>query len=29
MNDAALGMLTRNGGRWTLTFTRKLAHSRE
>ena len=29
MDDAALGTLTRDGDRWTLTFTRKLAHSRE
>ena len=29
MDDAGLGTLTRQGDRWTLTFTRKLAHSRE
>ena len=29
MDDAALGTLTRQGDRWTLTFTRKLAHPRE
>lgn len=29
MDDTALGTLTRDGDRWTLTFTRKLAHSRE
>ena len=29
MDDAALGTLTRDGDRWMLTFTRKLAHSRE
>ena len=29
MDDADLGTLTRQGNRWTLTFTRRLAHSRE
>ena len=29
MDDAALGTLTRDGDRWMLTFTHKLAHSRE
>ena len=29
MDDATLGTLTRDGDRWTLTFTRKLTHSRE
>src|SRR5260370_19946247 len=29
MDDAALGTLTRDGDGWTLTFTRKLTHSRE
>jgi uncharacterized protein YndB with AHSA1/START domain len=29
MNDADLGTLTRQGDRWTLTFTRQLAHPPE
>jgi uncharacterized protein YndB with AHSA1/START domain len=29
MDDTDLGTLTRQGDRWTLTFTRRLAHSRE
>jgi uncharacterized protein YndB with AHSA1/START domain len=29
MEQAGLGTLTRQGDRWTLTFTRRLAHSRE
>ena len=29
MDDADLGTLTGQGDRWTLTFTRRLAHSRE
>ncbi len=29
MDDTALGTLTRQGDQWTLTFTRRLAHSRE
>ena len=29
MDDADLGTLTRQGDRWTLTFTRRLAHPRE
>ena len=29
MDDTGLGTLTRQGDRWTLTFTRTLAHSRE
>jgi hypothetical protein len=29
MDDAELGTLTRQGDRWVLTFTRRLAHPRE
>ena len=29
MDDAELGSLTRQGDRWMLTFTRRLAHPRE
>jgi len=29
MDDTDLGTLTRQGDRWTLTFTRRLAHPRE
>ena len=29
MDDADLGTLTRQGDRWTLTFTRRVAHPRE
>ena len=29
MDDAELGTLTRQGDRWMLTFTRRLAHARE
>jgi uncharacterized protein YndB with AHSA1/START domain len=29
MDDAELGTLTRQGDRWMLTFTRRLAHPRE
>src|SRR5215470_16023824 len=29
MDDAGPGTLTRQGDRWTLTFTRRLAHPRE
>jgi uncharacterized protein YndB with AHSA1/START domain len=29
MDEASLGTLTRQGDRWTLRFTRRLAHSRE
>ena len=29
MDDTCLGTLARQGDRWTLTFTRKLAHPRE
>jgi len=29
MDDADLGTLARQGDRWTLTFTRRLAHPRE
>jgi len=29
VDDTGLGTLTRQGDRWTLTFTRTLAHSRE
>ena len=29
MDDTDLGTLTREGDRWMLTFTRKLAHPRE
>ena len=29
MDDAELGRMTRQGDRWILTFTRRLAHPRE
>ena len=29
MDDAGLGMLSRQGDRWTLRFTRRLAHPRD
>ena len=29
MDETGLGTLARQGDRWTLTFTRKLAHPRE